>query len=126
MPCALRIHCAHTALDPVNHHQNPQLSKVLKYLDESGFYLCLPPTHTWTLKGQAHQHRVRSRWGSEGRINLIGTLGLACLNNGSLPICKTVQNANTDAEGRFHYEMKGSDVKGSLGQVSLGSAGKGS
>jgi hypothetical protein len=33
----------------------------LKYLDESGFYLCLPPTHGWTLKGQAHQHRVRGR-----------------------------------------------------------------
>ena len=47
---------------------------VLKYLDESGFYLCLPPTHTWTKKGQAHQHRVRSRWGSEGRVNLMGTL----------------------------------------------------
>jgi putative transposase len=41
--------------------------------------LCLPPAHTWTLKGQAHQHRVRSRWGSEGRINLIGTL---CLEAG--------------------------------------------
>ncbi|MEJ7816551.1 MAG: transposase [Rubrobacter sp.] len=47
---------------------------VLNYLDESGFYLCLPPTHTWTLKGTGHQHRVRSRWGSQGRINLIGTL----------------------------------------------------
>ncbi len=42
---------------------------------ESGFYLCLPPTHTYLdAKGsQAHQqHRVRGRWGSEGRINLIG------------------------------------------------------
>ena len=38
--------------------------------------MCLPPTHTWTLKGQAHQQRVRSRWGSEGRINIIGTLCL--------------------------------------------------
>ena len=41
--------------------------------------MCLPPTHTWTPKGQAHQHRVPSRWGSEGRINLIGTL---CLEAG--------------------------------------------
>ncbi len=48
----------------------------MNYLDESGFYLCLPPTYTWTLKGTEHQHRVRSRWGSEGRINLIGTLRL--------------------------------------------------
>jgi putative transposase len=38
--------------------------------------LCLPPTHTWTLKGQSYQHRVPSRWGSEGRVNLIGTLCL--------------------------------------------------
>ncbi len=38
--------------------------------------MCLPPTHTWTLKGQPHQHRVRNRWGSGGRINLIGTLCL--------------------------------------------------
>jgi hypothetical protein len=37
--------------------------------------LCLPPSYTWTLKGRAHQHRVRSRWGSAGRIDLIvGTL----------------------------------------------------
>jgi putative transposase len=46
----------------------------LKYLDESGFSMCLPPTSTWTRKGQAHQHRVPTRWGSRGRINLIGTL----------------------------------------------------
>ncbi len=36
--------------------------------------MCLPPTHAWTLRGTEHQHRVRSRWGSQGRINLIGTL----------------------------------------------------
>ena len=36
--------------------------------------MCLPPSYTWTPKGTAHQHRVRSRWGSAGRINLIGTL----------------------------------------------------
>ena len=38
--------------------------------------MCLPPTPTWTFKGQRHQHRVRSRWGRQGRINLIGTLCL--------------------------------------------------
>lgn len=38
--------------------------------------MCLPPSYTWTPKGKAHQHRVRSRWGSAGRINLIGTLCL--------------------------------------------------
>lgn len=49
---------------------------VLKYLDESGFSLCLPPTSTWTRRGRSHQHRVPTRWGSKGRINLIGTLSL--------------------------------------------------
>ena len=39
--------------------------------------MCLPPSYTWTRKGTPlHQHRVRTRWGSEGRINLIGTLSL--------------------------------------------------
>ena len=36
--------------------------------------MCLPPSYTWTKKGRAHQHRVRTRWGRQGRINLIGTL----------------------------------------------------
>lgn len=49
---------------------------VLKYLDESGISLCLPPSYTWTYKGQKHQHQVRSRWGKQGRINLIATLVL--------------------------------------------------
>ena len=38
-----------------------------------------PELHLDALKGTAHQHRVRSRWGSAGRINLIGTL---CLMEG--------------------------------------------
>lgn len=46
----------------------------MRYLDESGFSLSLPPTSTWTKKGSSHQHRVPTRWGSEGRINIIGTL----------------------------------------------------
>lgn len=46
----------------------------MRYLDESGFSLSLPPTSSWTKKGSSHQHRVPTRWGSEGRINLIGTL----------------------------------------------------
>ncbi|MBA2692246.1 MAG: IS630 family transposase [Rubrobacter sp.] len=53
---------------------------MLKYLDESGFSLCLPPTCAWTRRGQAHQHRVPTRWGSRGRVNLVGTL---CLEGGS-------------------------------------------
>ena len=37
---------------------------------------CPRATHLDALKGTAHQHRVRSRWGSAGRIDLIGTLCL--------------------------------------------------
>ena len=48
----------------------------MKCLDESGFSLCLPPTCAWTRKGQSHQHRVPTRWGSRGRVNLIGALCL--------------------------------------------------
>ncbi len=47
---------------------------VLKYLDQSGFSLCLPPSYSWTKKGRANQHRVPTRWGKQGRVNLIGTL----------------------------------------------------
>lgn len=50
---------------------------MLRYLDESGVSLSLPLTSTWTRRGQAHQHRVPSRWGSQGRVNLIGTLRIA-------------------------------------------------
>ncbi len=50
---------------------------MLKHFDESGFCLCLPPTYTWTRKGPTYQHRVRTRWGSKGRVNnLIGTLSV--------------------------------------------------
>jgi putative transposase len=49
---------------------------VLKYLDECGFSLCLPPTSCWKRKGKSHQLRVPTRWGSKGRVNLIGTLSL--------------------------------------------------
>lgn len=47
---------------------------ILKYLDQSGFSLCLPPSYSWTKKGRANQHRVPTRWGKQGRVNLIGTL----------------------------------------------------
>ncbi len=50
---------------------------MLKYPDESGFSLCLPPAYSWTPReGQEHQHRVRTRWGGQGRVNLIGTPSL--------------------------------------------------
>ena len=43
--------------------------------------MCLPPAYCWTRKGREHQHRVRTRWGKQGRINLIGTLALASSGN---------------------------------------------
>ena len=37
--------------------------------------LVVPTSHEHLeKKGQAHQHRVKGRWGSEGRLNLMGTL----------------------------------------------------
>ncbi len=62
--------------------------------------MCLPPTHTWTLKGQAHQHRVRGRWGSEGRINLIGTL---CLEGGAERLEYGVLEGSCDSEEVLGY-----------------------
>lgn len=47
---------------------------ILKYLDQSGFSLCLPPSYSWSRKGRANRHEVRTRWGKQGRVNLIGTL----------------------------------------------------
>jgi putative transposase len=41
--------------------------------------LCLPPAYSWTKKGRANRREVRTRWGKQGRINLIGTL---CLDAG--------------------------------------------
>ena len=38
--------------------------------------MCLPPAYSWTKKGRANRHEVRTRWGKQGRINLIGTLSL--------------------------------------------------
>lgn len=44
------------------------------YLDEVGFGLALPVTYTWSLRGKRHRLRVPTRWGSSGRLNLIGAL----------------------------------------------------
>jgi putative transposase len=48
----------------------------LKYLDESGFSLMLPLCYTWFKKGSGKQFAIPTRWGSQGRINLIGTYSL--------------------------------------------------
>lgn len=38
--------------------------------------MCLPPSYAWTRRGRQHQHRVPTRWGKQGRVNLLGTLRL--------------------------------------------------
>ncbi len=47
----------------------------------------LPPSYSWTKKGRANQHRVPTRWGKQGRVNLIGTL------------------SSEDGEERLEYRM---------------------
>jgi putative transposase len=48
----------------------------LKYLDQSGFSLMLSLCYTWFRRGSGKQFEVPTRWGSKGRLNLIGTLSL--------------------------------------------------
>lgn len=47
---------------------------ILRYLDETGLSLALPPAQTWTVVGQAYQFKVPTRWSSVGRVNLMGSL----------------------------------------------------
>ena len=46
----------------------------LLYLDEVGFSLALPVSYTWSKRGLKNRLRVPMRWGSHGRLNLIGAL----------------------------------------------------
>ncbi|GGR15762.1 transposase [Deinococcus ruber] len=48
----------------------------LKYLDQSGFSLMLSVVSTWFKRGSGQQFRIPTRWGSQGRLNLIGTYTL--------------------------------------------------
>jgi len=48
----------------------------LKYLDQSGFSLMLSLCYTWFTRGSGKQFKVPTRWGSQGRLNVIGTLSL--------------------------------------------------
>ena len=48
----------------------------LKFLDQTGFSLMLGLCYTWFKRGTGQQFRVPTRWGSQGRINLIGTLSV--------------------------------------------------
>ena len=44
----------------------------LKYLDETGFGLMLSVICSWFKRGKGKQFPVPTRWGSEGRLNVIG------------------------------------------------------
>jgi putative transposase len=48
----------------------------LKFLDQTGFSLMLSLCYTWFKRGSGQQFKIPTRWRSEGRINLIGTLSL--------------------------------------------------
>lgn len=43
-------------------------------MDEVGFGLSLPTTYTWSQRGSRNRLSVPTRWGSSGRLNLIGAL----------------------------------------------------
>ena len=49
----------------------------LFYLDEVGVSLALPVSYTWSKRGTKNRLRVPPRWGSQGRLNLIGALAWA-------------------------------------------------
>jgi putative transposase len=46
----------------------------LKFLDQCGFCLMMTLCYTWFKRGTGLAFEVPTRWGSQGRINLIGTL----------------------------------------------------
>jgi putative transposase len=48
----------------------------LKFLDQTGLSLMLSVCKSWFPRGSGRQFEVPTRWGSQGRINLIGTLAL--------------------------------------------------
>ena len=48
----------------------------LKFLDQCGFSLMMTLCQTWFKRGSGKQFEIPTRWGSQGRINLIGTYSL--------------------------------------------------
>lgn len=49
----------------------------LKYLDQTGLGLMLSIGSTWFQRGTGLQFKIPTRWGSSGRINLIGSYTLS-------------------------------------------------
>jgi hypothetical protein len=50
-----------------------------------------------------------------GTVLTVGTLSTICFAPDPPAICERAQVTTTDADGRYHFEVKGSDVRGSLG-----------
>lgn len=48
----------------------------LKYIDETGLSLMLSVCSSWFARGRGKQFKIPTRWGSQGRINLLGSLSL--------------------------------------------------
>lgn len=52
-------------------------------------------------------------------LAVVGTVGTACLAEQPPPLCNTLRSSKTDSQGAYAYAMKGADVQGTFGQVSL-------
>jgi hypothetical protein len=50
-----------------------------------------------------------------GSILTVGTLSAICFAPDPPAICEKARTTTTDADGRYHFEVKGSDTQGSLG-----------
>jgi hypothetical protein len=50
-----------------------------------------------------------------GSILAVGTLSTICFSPAPLAICEKVHTTTTDSDGRYHFDVKGSDTQGSLG-----------
>jgi hypothetical protein len=53
-----------------------------------------------------------------GTVLTVGSLSTICLLPEAPAICRKARTATTDADGRYHFELKGSDTQGTLGTES--------
>ncbi len=78
----------------------------LLYLDEVGFSLALPVSYTWSKRGTKNRLCVPTRWGSHGRLNLIGALAWGKKKH-------TLERAKPGPSGpsSLHFELVEESVK---------------
>ncbi|RNM13036.1 hypothetical protein [Nocardioides pocheonensis] len=94
--------CGFSSVDP---HSSVSVSG--RALDASG-------------KPLAHAHVVLVRQADIGQVIFgsvlaVGTLSTICFAPDPPAICEKARTATTDADGRYRFELKGSDTQGSLG-----------